>query len=98
MEAEVVITQRFRKNVLKVHAYLVKKFSVNVANDFLTRLEKRLDFIAANPEAGKASLKKKNVRSILLTPHNQIFYRFQKNQVAILCLFDMRRNPQKKSY
>lgn len=98
MEIEVVITKRFRANALKVHQYLLKKFDAKTATDFLNRLEKRLDFIASNPEAGRASAKEKNVRSVLLTPHNQIFYRHRKTRIEILCLFDTRHNPEKKPY
>jgi len=86
MEKKIVITKRFRNNTLRVYQYLLKEFSKKTANSFLNRLEKRIEFIAANPEVGKASVKRQNVRSVLFTPHNQIFYRSQKNTVEILCL------------
>lgn len=98
MEKKIVITKRFRNNTLRVYQYLLKEFSSKTAYRFLERLENRIDFIAKNPEAGKASVKRKNVRSILFTPHNQIFYRYQKNIVEILCLFDMRKDPKKRPY
>ena len=96
MEKKIII--RFRNNALRVYQYLLKEFSSKTAYRFLERLEKRIEFIAKNPEIGKASVKRKNVRSVLFTPHNQIFYRYQKNMVEILCLFDMRRNPTKRPY
>ena len=98
MEKKIIITKRFRNNTLRVYQYLLKEFSFKSANKFLDRLEKRIEFIARNPEIGKASAKRKDVRSVLFTPHNQIFYRYQKNTVEILCLFDMRKNPKKKPY
>ena len=98
MEKKIIITKRFRNNTLRVYQYLLKEFSSRSAYKFLDRLEKRIEFIAKNPEIGKASMKRKNVRSVLFTPHNQIFYRYQKNAVEILCLFDMRKNPKKKPY
>jgi hypothetical protein len=49
-----------------------------------------MDFITARPEAGKASQKRKDVRSVLLSPHPQIYCRFQNDTVEILLLFDMR--------
>lgn len=75
MEREVIITRRFRKNTLQVHQYLLKNFSSNTADAFLIRLENRIDFISNNPAVGKISAKRKNVRSILFTLHNQLFYR-----------------------
>lgn len=61
-------------------------------------IEKRIDFIAAHPEAGKASQKRKNVRCVLLPPHSQIYYRFENETIEILLLFDMRQNPKKNPY
>ena len=98
MEKKIIITKRFRNNTLRVYQYLLKEFSSKTAYSFLQRLEKRIDFIAKNPTVGKLSYKRKNVRSILFTPHNQIFYRYHRNTIEILCLFDMRKNPEKKPY
>ncbi len=67
MEKKIVITKRFRNNTLRVYQYLLKEFSAKTANRFLNRLEKRIGFIAANPEVGKASTKRENVRSVLFT-------------------------------
>lgn len=98
MEEKVIISKRFRNNILKVYQYLFKEFSAKTANTFLDRLEKRIDFITNNPTAGKLSVKRQYVRSILFTPHNQLFYRYKNKIIVILCLFDMRKNPKKKPY
>lgn len=98
MAEKIVITKRFRKNTLRVYQYLFKEFSATTANTFLDQLEQRIEFIAAHPTASRSSDKRKNVRSILFTPHNQIFYRYKNNSIEILCLFDMRQKPAKKPY
>src|SRR5204862_6890004 len=98
MEEKVIITTRFRNNTLRVYQYLLKEFSSKTAYSFLNRLEKRIEFIAKNPTMGKLSSKRKNVRSILFTQHNQSFYRYQNNIIEVLCLFDMRKNPKKRPY
>lgn len=98
MEEKIIVTKRFRNNTLRVYQYLLKEFSAKTAYSFLDRLEKRIEFIAKNPTTGKRSAKRKNIRSILFIPHNQIFYRYQNNSIEILCLFDMRQNPKKKPY
>ncbi len=71
MEKKIIITRRFRNNTLRVYQYLLKEFSASTAHRFLERLEKRIDFIARNPEAGKLSAARKNIRSVLFTPHNR---------------------------
>jgi plasmid stabilization system protein ParE len=98
MEEKVIITKRFRNNTFSVYQYLLQEFSAKTAYNFLDRLEKRIEFIAKNPKAGKRSAKRQHIHSILFTPHNQIFYRYQKNTIEILCLFDMRKHPKKKPY
>jgi plasmid stabilization system protein ParE len=91
MEKEIIITKRFRNNTLRVYQYLLKEFSAKTAQLFLDKVTERIELIARYPTIGKASQKKKNIRSIILIPHNQIFYRYQNNRVEILCLFDMRK-------
>ena len=98
MEEKIIITRQFRKNILNVYQYLLKEFSAKAANEFLDRVEKRIDFIAKNPEIGKLSVKENNIRSIIVSPHNRIYYRYFKNVIEILCLFDMRQDPKKKPY
>jgi plasmid stabilization system protein ParE len=98
MEKKIIITKRFRNNALNVYQYLLKNFSADIAYKFLQQLEIRIDFIANNPTVGKSSVKRKNVRSVLFTPYNQIFYRYQNGIIEILCLFDMRKNPGKRPY
>ena len=73
MEEKIIITKRFRNNTLRVYQYLLKEFSAKTAHSFLDRLEKRIEFIAQHPTAGKLSVKRENIRSILFIPHNQIF-------------------------
>jgi plasmid stabilization system protein ParE len=98
MEKKIIITKRFRNNTLRVYQYLLKEFSSKTAYSFLQQLENRIAFVVKNPSVGKLSAKRKDVRSILFTPHNQIFYRYQNNIIEILCLFDMRKDPKKRPY
>jgi plasmid stabilization system protein ParE len=98
MASQIIVTKRFRQNVVETYEYISNTFSSKTASLFLDRIERRIDFIAAHPEAGKPSQKRKNVRCVLLPPHNQIYYRFQNDTVEILLLFDMRQNPNKNPY
>ena len=86
MAAQIIVTKKFRQNVIETYEYILNTFSPKTASIFLERIEKRIDFIAAHPEAGKASQKRKNIRSVLLPPHNQIYYRFENETIEILLL------------
>src|SRR5437879_13570346 len=96
MEKEVVITRRFRNHTYSIYKHLIKNFSSKTAFLFLEKIEERIELISKHPTIGKQSFKKGDVRSILLTPHNLIFYRIKKSRIEILCLFDARRSPEKK--
>ena len=98
MEKKIIVTKRFRNNTLQVYEYLLKEHSPTVALQFLKRLEQRIFFIAKHPTTGKPSNQVKDIRSMILSPYNQIFYRENKDAIEILCLFDMRKNPKKKPY
>ena len=98
MEKTVVISKRFRNNVGIVYQYILKNFTPKVAYLFLDKVNERIELIVLHPTIGKSSAKKKNIRSVLLTPYNKIFYRHQSNTIEILCLFDMRGNPDKQPY
>ncbi|MGN6540136.1 MAG: type II toxin-antitoxin system RelE/ParE family toxin [Ginsengibacter sp.] len=98
MASQIIVTKRFRQNVVETYEYISNTFSFKTASLFLDRIERRIDFIAAHPEAGKPSQKRKNVRCVLLPPHNQIYYRFENERIEILLLFDMRQNPNKNPY
>ena len=88
MEKKVIITKRFRNNTLRVYQYLLKEFSAKTAYNFLAQLEKRIDFIIKNPEAGKKSGKRKNVDSILFTPHSKIEFTSPTESVSQTNIFN----------
>ena len=79
MEKRIIITKRFRKNTFSIYQYLIQNFSRKTALLFLDRIEDRLSLIAKYPTIGKASAQRKHVRSIILSPHNLLFYRYQNN-------------------
>lgn len=94
MENRAVVTKRFQRNTLNTYNWLLKEFSASVAFNFLDKLQQRVELIIQNPEIGKPSQKTKNIRSILLQPHNKIYYRIRSNTIELLCLFDMRKKKQ----
>jgi len=98
MERKIVVTKRFHKNTLQIFQHLLVNFSSKTAYLFLEKIEDRVELILKYPLIGKPSSKKKNVTSLLLTPHHILFYRYQNYTIEILCLFDMRKRPERKPY
>jgi plasmid stabilization system protein ParE len=86
MEKKAVITKRFQKNTLSIYTYLLEDFSAAVAFHFLDKLQQRIELIIQNPEIGKLSQKANNIRSLILHPHNKIYYRITNDTIELLCL------------
>jgi plasmid stabilization system protein ParE len=78
--------------------YLKTKWSFCIAEKFATTLEKKLETLSSQPFIGIASTTQKDIRSILITKHNRLFYRVTHNQIDILNIFDTRQNPQRNIY
>jgi len=57
MASQIIVTKKFRQKVIETHEYILNAFSSKTASLFLDRIERRIDFIAAHPEAGKPSQK-----------------------------------------
>ena len=91
MEKKIVVSKRFQKGTSKVYMYLIEKHSAKIAFNFLNKLEQRIELIIDNPQIGKPSQKKQNIRSVTLHPYNRIYYRLNNNTIELLCLFDMRK-------
>jgi plasmid stabilization system protein ParE len=94
MEKKAVVTKRFQKNIFNTYNWLLETFSAAVAFNFLDKLQQRIELIIQNPEIGKPSQKAKNIRSLILHPHNKIYYRITVNTIELLCLFDMRKKKE----
>jgi plasmid stabilization system protein ParE len=91
MEKKIILSRRFRKNVLRIYDYLIQEHSAKVAFNFLDKLQQRIEVIIQHPGIGKSSKKKSNIRSVTLQPHNRIYYRINNYRIELLCIFDMRR-------
>lgn len=91
MGKKIVVSKRFRINTLKTFDYLINEHSEKTAFEFLNKLQRRVELIIRYPEIGKPSQIRPNIRSITLSPHNRIYYRFKTNSIELLCLFDLKK-------
>ena len=77
--------------------YLNTNWNQKEIQNFVRRLDKRLDIIVGNPRLFPKTGKRRNVRKSVLTKHTVIYYQVGKDVVTILTLFDPRQNPRKLS-
>ena len=98
MDKEVIITPQFSRQANRIYRYLFNEWSAKVAFEFTDKIWIQLQNISKYPGKGKPSAKKQNVRSVILKPHNRIYYKVTHNTIYILSIFDIRRHPSKNPY
>ena len=78
--------------------YLLENWSIKVAEDFITIIERRIKTLSGQPFIGIASETKPEIRSRLITKHNRLYYRIADNTIELLNLFNTRKDPENNPY
>jgi plasmid stabilization system protein ParE len=97
MAQQIIYKKRFINKLNKLLLYLEREWSAAVANEFLDKLEDHLKKIKFYPTIGNLT-SLKNTRSVLITKHNKIYYRVEKNKIVLINMIDTRRNPKKNPF
>jgi hypothetical protein len=58
--------------------YLKKSWSQKIIEDFISRTFSLLDLLSRYPELAPLQRKDKNIRGMLITKHNKLFFRIKK--------------------
>lgn len=98
MALQVIWTENALEDYKKVIDYLLKEWPINVAERFIDNVENRLETLSVFPNIGIRSLKEINVRAIVLTEHNKLYYRVTERCIEVLGIFDTRQDPLKNKY
>ena len=98
MAYKIIVKKRFTNKVQKVLAYLEKEWSKKLAGEFLLKIDRRIDLLSKQPFAGAASAKVKDIRGLLITRHNKMYFKVKGKMVIILNMYDTRMNPKKNPY
>jgi plasmid stabilization system protein ParE len=74
--------------------YLLADWNEGVALQFIEIAEYKVQQLARHPHIGIASPRDNNIRSVLITKHNRLYYRALSAQIIeIVNIFDTRQNP-----
>lgn len=98
MAYEVIYRIRFRKKLLNLLDYLERGWGHKIASEFLEKLDSRIFRLSFQPFTGIRSAKAPDVRSVLITYQNRLFYRIKGRRIEILNLYDTRMDPGKNPY
>lgn len=98
MALQVIWSFNAEEDYKKVIEYLRDEWSVTVAMNFIEKAESRLESLAIHPLLGIVSEKDKNIRSIVITKHNKLYYQINSNTIEVLNIFDTRQSPDKNQH
>jgi plasmid stabilization system protein ParE len=98
MVKTVTWNRRASNNFNSIINYLQNEWGDRVTRDFVIRTYKIIELLALNPEMGSVEHFEKQIRGIVITKHNTLFYRVEEEKLILLSFFDTRQHPQKKAY
>ena len=98
MAYKIKVKKRFTNKVIKLLHYLEGEWNKDIANDFLVKLDKRIINLSGQPFTGLPVGSLHNVRSVLITKHNRLYYRIKGSTIEIVNLYDTRTNPDKNRF
>ena len=98
MAYEIILKKRFTNKLIKLLAYLEQEWSKQSAANFLKKIDYRIGQLSGQPFTGVPSEKIKDVRAVLITRHNRLYYKVKGKKVIILNMYDTRMNPKRKKY
>jgi len=98
MALRIITKKRFENKVVKLLYYLETNWSDTVAINFKILLLQKLTLLTTHPQIGAEVSSLKNVRSILITKHNRVYYRIEGNEISILNMIDTRQDPKKNPF
>ena len=71
---------------------------ITVASDFKDIINRKLANLSERPFVGIKSEKNSSVRSIVVTPHNRLYYGITENVIELLTIIDTRQNPKESPF
>ena len=95
MAQKVIWTKRANIRFNKIIDYLDQKWGSATTKNFVKKTYDIIEIISDHPELGTLEIPDKNIRGILLTKHNRLFYRIEKETIILLNFFDTRSDLKK---
>ncbi len=95
MAYKIVWLPKAEKRYEEIIDWLHDNWSEKEIIHFIARTDKVINLISINPEIYKLS-EKRNIRQAIITKHNLLLYRKQRNKIELLTFFDTRQKPAKK--
>lgn len=93
MSRKIKLSYTTSKKLAYLLSYLEKEWSSDVKNDFINKLDKSLSQISKFPDSYPKSSLVKGLHKCLLTKQTVLFYKYTKDEVYVVTVFDSRQDP-----
>lgn len=98
MALRIITKKRYDNKVKKLLEYLLLNWYDSVANDIISKLDHTIKLLSKQEKIGSRVKGFNDTRAILITKHNRLYYRIEKDNLIILNLLDTRRNPKSNPF
>ncbi len=98
MAKRIVWTKRANSKFNRIIEHLNKEWGPSATKVFVRKTYHIIDLLSKNSELGTLEIPERNIRGLLLTGHNRLFYRVKDDEVILLNFFDTRSGPKRKRY
>ena len=95
MAKNVIWSPAAEKDLETVLDYLQSKWSNQVLNRFVNKIDDNIGLIIDDPKIFPLINHRLKIRKSVITKHNTLYYRETAKSIQIVRLFDSRQNPKK---
>ncbi len=92
MAKEIIWLASARNRYRAIVEYLQSDWSDKAAEEFVEKVNDKLELLRVFPQIGSESNKKKGLRKLVLSPHNTLIYRIKGNVIILLTIYDNRQS------
>lgn len=98
MALEIIWSENAKDDLHRIYMFIKKEWTVRIADAFLNLCIEQTLLLSDVPYIGTRSPGKDNIRKILLTSHNYLYYEIENTSIIILAIIDTRSNPSSNPF
>ncbi len=92
MAKQIIWLASARDRYRAIVAYLQTQWSPKAAEEFVEKVDDKLELLRIFPQIGSESDKRKGLRKLVLSPHNTLIYKIKGDVIILLTIYDNRQS------
>lgn len=94
MEIKIIWSKQAEFSYNSIIDYLLENWSYKVTDEFCNQVEYVISLLESQPLIGSKVFSDENLRKILVTEQNYLYYEIDDNLISLLNFQDTRQNPK----